>query len=258
MNKLNNKINQIPSFSDEMLSRIHQLDEPIPLVLQNEYFHNSAQLKAAKFAMDDEEIMYAEETLFDPDVPEDIKKLYLSRIASGVRIEALRLIEKFLASDILSQSLRQWALMAEMEAKIGVISEIMDEKQIALTTGLGGHNGMMRMMGLVFHKNILDFEVYQENLLRKEFELAISQNKGEIEVYECKGHYCLFKFLMPFSAPIANVFEDYINKCNQIGDFLSPKYYITNTEIIREERAKRLIEKYNQTSTTEADNKQGN
>lgn len=235
--------NRIPEIPEEMLEHIHQLDEAIPLTLQNNYFRQSTLIRKKMFKVTPDYITEAKQILENSEsIDTAILMDYLSHLAIGGNIEALRLIESFVPEQ--PGVLRQWALMAQLEARLGVLSELIDEKQIAISSGLGGHNGLMRMEALIYHQALEPFKEYEKKLIMDEFGLIVEQQKGEIEKINFGENYAVLFFLLPFKNDIKAVFEKLAYQCNQYGNFLSPKFMVTNTEHISKTEINKMLAAY--------------
>lgn len=243
MNTMDEDIYNDNHIPQNMMDHIHQLDEVIPLSLQNNYFRQSLLIRRSRFELNDEYIQVAKDA-FDNYETEDPAKLmdYLSHLAVGGRIDAYRIIESFKPTT--PDTLKQWASMAQLEARIEVVSFLVDEKQIAITSGLGGHDGLMRMEAIIYTNQLQELKPFESKLLKDEFELIVGEQKGEIELIEEGMGYVKLRFLLPLRKEINNLFNIFISRCNIYGGFLSPHFYVTNTEPITDEEITKLLDKY--------------
>ncbi|MGP1619934.1 hypothetical protein [Porphyromonas gingivalis] len=232
----------LEGLSEEALKHVHQLDEPIPIELQASYFRLSAEMRRRGIQLSENEVQDAEQLLFDPVLSDDIKKMTLLRLAITGNITVFRIIERYLESA--SDSMRPWALMAQLEARIGILSDLVDEKQLVITSGLGGHDGMMRFMAFLHTDKLQDFEHYQEELIEKELLYRIGKASGEVERLEMHNNYLLLTFLVPINYDLRNFFSSFIAECNQFGHFLSTTFIITNTQLLTPQGAQVALKKY--------------
>lgn len=141
----------LEGLSEEALKHVHQLDEPIPIELQASYFRLSAEMRRRGIQLSENEVQDAEQLLFDPVLSDDIKKMTLLRLAITGNITVFRIIERYLESA--PDSMRPWALMAQLEARIGILSDLVDEKQLVITSGLGGRAIRIRAEGQDLYLN---------------------------------------------------------------------------------------------------------
>lgn len=236
------KPSPLEGISEETLKHVHQLDEPIPIELQAAYFQLSAEMRKREIHLGEDEMEEAENLLFDPILSNDIKKMTLLRLAITGNVRAFRIIERYIASA--SPRMRPWALMAQLEARIGMLSDLVDEKQMVISSGLGGHDGKMRFMAFLHTDKLQKFERFQEELIEKELLYRVKKAEGEIERLEMHSNYLLLTFLVPFNYDLREFFTAFIAECNQFGNFLATSFIITNTQLLTPEGAKATLNKY--------------
>ncbi len=226
-----------------LTGQIHQLDEAIPLAVQKNYFRNSALIRHERFQVTSEYIAFAKEQ-FDRYTEIEPERLmnYLSHLAIGGNIEAMRLIESFQPQE--PEVLHQWAMMALFEARIGVVTYLVDEQQIAITSGLGGRNGMMRMEALIYQHSLEPLKEYERKLIEEEFKLTIEREGGETETILFGDNYAHLRFLLPLQHKLKVLFKSFIENCNQYGGFLSSNFYVTNMAPINQEEIISVLEAY--------------
>lgn len=234
--------NPLEGISGEVLKHVHQLNEPVPIELQAQYFRLSAEMRKRGKQLSDKEVEEAELFLFDPLLSDDIKKMTLLRLAITGNITVFRIIERYLESA--PESIRPWALMAQLEARIGILNDLIDEKQVVITSGLGGHDGKMRFMAFLHTDKLQNFERYQEELLEKELLYRIGKAEGEIERLEMHNNYLLLTFLVPINYELRHFFTSIITECNQYGNFLATTFIITNTQLLTPQAADAALKKY--------------
>lgn len=234
--------NPLEGISGEVLKHVHQLNEPVPIELQAQYFRLSAEMRKRGIQLSDKEVEEAELFLFDPLLSDDIKKMTLLRLAITGNITVFRIIERYLESA--PESIRPWALMAQLEARIGILNDLIDEKQVVITSGLGGHDGKMRFMAFLHTDKLQNFERYQEGLLEKELLYRIGKAEGEIERLEMHNNYLLLTFLVPINYELRHFFTSIITECNQYGNFLATTFIITNTQLLTPQAADAALKKY--------------
>ncbi|GAD04474.1 hypothetical protein HQ45_06980 [Porphyromonas crevioricanis] len=225
--------------------QIHQLEEPVPLPLQAEYFKQSIALRMTKGEGNPHNYptMDAEKLIFDQDKPLSTRRMALSRLAMSGRVEAYRVIEDFLKIAPEGE-LRQWAMMAKLECRVAMMSDLVDERQIAVASGLGGRGDLMRFMGLFHTVHLQEFEPFQVELFTKELQYRMEQYGGEVEDISVGYNYIQISFLLPIQSPIKEIFVGFILECNLYGNFLGDSFMVTNSQPITPQVIKETLAKY--------------
>lgn len=229
------KINQILS---NLPANFSILEEEIDIDLQLEYYEFS---RLHKDDLPKDEIIKRSDRLFNEQTSLFEKKLILCLLASIDEVIAYRTIEKFLQKA--DESLRAWAILALQESRMVLETNLLDENQVFISTGLGGKNHKLRyfvVLRYALPKNITET---QKKLIKSEFEFFMIKIGCEIEEIT---HYRLFstlKVLIPIQVPVNNVIGKVISECNQFGNFLNAKYIITNIKILTEEEIIQFLRK---------------
>ncbi len=236
------------SFSS-MQGHFHILEQRVPVELQMEYFKYSEQLRKENLVMTDDEYEIFTKNLSDPSTTTERKKYVLSSLATSHDVKAYRLLEKYVqhpAADV-----TEWAYMALMESRISLESELSDEKQIYISTGLGGKGQKLRFYVLMLAAENRPFEEYQRRVIEREFDFYLPQADCEIEKLIIHDLYVELVFLVPVRADPKGILDNVINECNQYGHFLSDTFTVTNVkEIPREEIEEILTKKYGNIKTS--------
>ncbi|MDL2265558.1 hypothetical protein LJC57_06970 [Parabacteroides sp. OttesenSCG-928-G07] len=222
----------------------HVLEQRVPLEVQMEYFKNSERLRDADMdssLSDDEESVKAYEGLLSEETTADEKKRILSLLAISKSIKAYRLLEKY--SKQPDPVISDWAYMALMESRISLESELSDEKQIYISTGLGGRDEKLRFYVLILSVGGKSLQDYQRQVVEREFEYYLPQKGCEIERLTIEDKYVELLFLLPVKADIKGILDQVITECNQYGNFLSPIYTITNVKELTPQEIEDLIRK---------------
>ena len=136
-----------------------------------------------------------------------------------------------------------WAYMALMESRIALESELSDEKQIYISTGLGGKGEKLRFYVLILANELKPFLEYQKKVIEREFPYSLEKAGCEIERLTI-GEKCMeLVFLIPVRADIKQALDKVINECNQYGNFLSQVFTITNVKELSAEEVEEIIKK---------------
>ncbi len=244
MNKSDNKFHTNSLIPDH--AQIHQLNEIVPISLQKSYTYSLEQLirsskkQEKEFHLSPFRLQQIRAILHNLDSDNDSSKyLALQELACSKQIEALRMIEEFLL--FAHEDLRLWALLAHLQAKAGVLSTLLDEEQIVISSGLGGKDGLMRFMSYIVAQEKIDFEEYQHKLIIRELKEQIEKRKGFLEKVEPYNRFIIYTFLFPLGLNPKETISEVITECNNYGNFVSPKFSITNIDILTEEKVKKEL-----------------
>ena len=76
----------------------------------------------------------------------------------------------------------------------------------------------------------ITLQPFQWDIVKKETELVIVKNQGEIEQSDHYDKYITFTLLLPFEANLKDIFYSIIEECNTYGNFLRENMIITNVK----------------------------
>ena len=237
------------SFS-KMDGHFHILEQRVPVELQMEYFKYSEQVRKerAKPDLNDMDYTAFRESLSNPEATTDYKKYILSMLATSKEVKAYRMLEDYVQHP--DEDVSNWAYMALMESRISLESELSDEKQIYISTGLGGKGEKLRFYVLMLSKDRNPFLDYQRKVIEREFAYFLPQADCEIERLTIDEQYVELVFLIPVRADIKLTLDRVINECNQYGDFLSDIFTITNVKELTQQEITDIINKNGNSKTS--------
>ena len=235
------------SFS-KMDGHFHILEQRVPVELQMEYFKYSEQVRKerAKPDLNDMDYTAFRESLSNPESTTDYKKYILSMLATSREVKAYRMLEDYVQHP--DEDVSNWAYMALMESRIS--SELSDEKQIYISTGLGGKGEKLRFYVLMLSRDRKPFLEYQRKVIEREFAYFLPKADCEIERLTIGEQYVELVFLIPVRADIKLTLDKVINECNQYGDFLSDIFTITNVKELTEQEVTDIINKNGNSKTS--------
>lgn len=215
---------------NRMDGHFHILEQRVPVDLQMEYFKYSEKVRKDKVnqGLTDLEYTAFNEILSDSESTTERKKYILSMLATSRQIKAYRMLEDYAQHP--DDDVSNWAYMALMESRISLESELSDEKQIYISTGLGGRGEKLRFYVLMLSKKKKPFQEYQYKVIEREFAFALPKVNCEIERLQISEEYVELVFLIPVRADIKLILDRIIEECNQYGDFLSEAFTITNVK----------------------------
>ena len=201
----------------------HILEQRVPVERQMEYFKYSEKNRKDQDKPDISKMDFSvfEDSLDDPESTVEHKKYVLSILATSRQVKAYRILEEYAQAP--DPDVADWAYMALMESRIALESELSDEKQIYISTGLGGKGEKLRFYVLILANELKPFLEYQKKVIEREcMELV---------------------FLIPVRADIKQALDKVINECNQYGNFLSQVFTITNVKELSAEEVEEIIKK---------------
>ena len=237
------------SFS-KMDGHFHILEQRVPVELQMEYFKYSEQVRKerAKPDLNDMDYTAFRESLSNLESTTDYKKYILSMLATSREVKAYRMLEDYVQHP--DEDVSNWAYMALMESRISLESELSDEKQIYISTGLGGKGEKLRFYVLMLSRDRKPFLEYQRKVIEREFAYFLPKADCEIERLTIGEQYVELVFLIPVRADIKLTLDKVINECNQYGDFLSDIFTITNVKELTEQEVTDIINKNGNSKTS--------
>ena len=224
-----------------MDGRFHILEHRIPVEQQLDYFRYSEKMKKYSVELNDHIYEQYTENLDNTKIPMEDKKMTLSHLASSKQVRAYRMIERYAQNP--DEGLVNWAHMALMEGRITLESELLGEKQVYISTGLGGKGESIRFYVLILSFEGKVLEDYQREVIEKEFGYYLPKKNCEIERLTIGDKYVELVFLIPIRTDIKAVLEEAIQECNLYGNFLSGLFTITNVKELTREEVGEIIEK---------------
>jgi len=169
-------------------------------------------------------------------------------LATSREVKAYRMLEDYVQHP--DEDVSNWAYMALMESRISLESELSDEKQIYISTGLGGKGEKLRFYVLMLSRDRKPFLEYQRKVIEREFAYFLPKADCEIERLTIGEQYVELVFLIPVRADIKLTLDKVINECNQYGDFLSDIFTITNVKELTEQEVTDIINKNGNSKTS--------
>lgn len=224
-----------------MQGHFHILEQRVPVELQIEYFKYSEQIRKEKKGLTDDEYQIYVNNLSDRETTTERKKYVLSSLATSSDVKAYRLLEKYVQEP--DPDVTDWAYMALMESRISLESELSEEKQIYISTGLGGRGQKLRFYTLLIGSENKPFEEYQRRIIEREFEYYLPKEECEIEQLNIQDLYVELVFLIPVRNNLKAILDNVISECNQYGDFLSKSFTVTNVKELSQEEITDILDK---------------
>jgi len=152
----------------------------------------------------------------------------LCQLASIDDVSAFRTIEKYVSNA--EASLNEWAKLAFQESKMLLQSSLLDEAPLFISTGLGGRGTKLRYFVVVPSKNYKPFTTIQERIIQSELDFTFKRHGAEIENIEFFGYFVTITGLIPLKTGLKDFFAEIIQNCNNLGNFLSYSFLVTNVK----------------------------
>jgi hypothetical protein len=231
-----NVYRQIQEFFGGLNENFSLLDEPVDVAVQVKYFDTSHRMRGkAK----EEDMLTRRDELFDPEVPVDAKKLLMVQMAGIPNPEIYRTLESYAKNP--DADLKGWSKLALQENKLLLESDLLDSRQVFISTGLGGKGHKLRYFVVLINKSGDDLKPFQQKVVQDEMEYALQKSGSELEKLNFMQRYTTMRVVVPISADLTKLFREGIQECNQFGDFLSPDFIVTNMKELDENEIKEAL-----------------
>ena len=223
-------------------------EHQVPIETQLEYFVYSNRWR--ELLPGDSEIEFDQlaDMLFDSTVSLDLKKKILSALAVSKEVKAFRMLQEYAQAP--DKELKDWVHMALMESRVMLESEFTDERQIYISSGLGGKGDRMRFYILLLSATGNPFLDYQQQVIEREFAFALQKNDCEIEELTIRTNYVELIILAPIQTNLKRFIENIVSECNQYGDFIANTITITNVKKLAENEIAQIIKKHENIRTS--------
>ncbi len=222
-----NIFNKIEELFGKKPENFSILEDQIDIKTQLSYFEESKKVK--DLGIIKKNILKKKDHLYESKLNIEEKKNLLVSFASIDDVEAYRTIERFLKNA--EPELKNWAVMALQESRMTIESSLLNENQVIISTGLGGKGKKLRYFVVLSSQDNVEFSDLQKRLIHKELEFSLKKVDGEIEKNEFVENYSTLLAVVPITVSIKAVIQSAVNECNQIGNFISSKFILTNVKV---------------------------
>lgn len=222
-NELFDKLQQL---SNLITDNFNVIDEPIDIKLQMEYFKRS---KNVRFKSDEIELNDISD-LSDANLDDEQLRDRMIQLASIDDPKAYRILEEYTKDK--SNRQHDWAMMALQESKMLIEGNLLNERQVFVSTGLGGKGKLLRYFVALIGNDIEEFAPYQQHIIQSEFETALKNNRSDLENIQFQGKYAALTVLIPLDVPCHQTLLSAVDECNMYGNFLRSDFLITNVKML--------------------------
>jgi len=157
----------------------------------------------------------------------------LVQMASMPSPEIYRILERYTQN--CDADMKEWAKLAFQENRLLLESHLLDNRQIFISTGLGGKGHKLRYFVVLINKNGNDLKPFEQKVVQDEMSYALQKHDSELEKLSFMHHYTTMRVVVPISSDLTRLFREGIEECNQFGDFLSTDFIVTNMKELSEE-----------------------
>lgn len=232
----------LQSFVQNDFENFNIVEEQIDLDLQVSYFKRSKRLRKLKKTK--EEVLALVPLLYEENTRIEEKRDVLIHLSSIDEVETYRAIEAYWK--IAPNDMKPWASMAYRESKMQLESSLLDEKQVLISSGLGGKGQKLRYFLVFIHAQNNDFDDVQQKIIRNELQYALQDSESELENIIFENQLAKVFLLFPFTASIQRTIEKAVSEINQYGDFVSENFLVTNVKELESEEIFQIIQQYNE------------
>lgn len=212
------------------------LEHQVDVKVQMEYF----EFSKVNPPVDDQDLILSQESkLYSVEIENEEKRALMVSLASIAKPEAYRILQRFIP--LADESLREWAIMASQENRMLLETQLLDEQQVFISTGLGGKNGKLRYFVVIFSLSDQPFSLTQQKLIQSDFEFVIKKYQSELEHIKFIKTYCTMVALVPLSTHVRLPFQMAIDECNSLGSFIKQGFLITNIKLLDEDEIDEIL-----------------
>jgi hypothetical protein len=210
---------------ESLRGNFYVLETDVPVERQMEYFHYSETVRKS---LGDDSVENQITALNDSGATSEQRKYAMTFLAVSGDVKAFRALESYSREH--QDEKDEWISMALLHAKITLESELSDQRQVFISTGLGGKGHKLRFFSLFKSNDLKPFSTYQAELISKEIPFHIHKYDGECEELKIEENYFTVVFLIDLKTNIKKMLEEMLRECNQYGDFISKSFIVTNVK----------------------------
>jgi len=224
----NNLLKNLNNSLENLKGNLHIFETKVSVEKQMEYFRFTEAIRNDNL---DEHFLEEQMNILtsNQSSPLDIKYA-LAILAISGDVKAYRAIESYNKTHF-----DDWSVMSLLQAQITLESELSDERQIFISSGLGGKGSKLRFFAFCISNEKKGFSDYQKKLIEKEIPFYIQKHQGILEEVKIYNDYFTLLFLINIQVDIKTMLDEAIDECNQYGNFINKGFFVTNVKIFSEE-----------------------
>jgi len=221
---------KIQEFFSGLNQNFSLIEDPVDVAVQMKYFETSSRMSGK---INEEDLLARKNELFDSAVPVENKKALLVQMAGVPSPEVYRVLENYVKEP--DEELKEWSKMALHENRLLLESHLLDNRQVFISTGLGGKGHKLRYFVVLINKGGDDLKPFQQKVVQDEMQYTLQRHNSELENVNFMQRYTTMRVVIPINSDVTRLFREGIDECNQFGDFLSPDFIVTNLKEMSEE-----------------------
>ena len=226
MEQNDNLFDKLKQMVGQNEANINILQEQIDVKLQMAYFKLAKIIK--KQINKEKDYLQEVEKLYDPEITIEEKKKLICILASFENVSYYRSLEKF--KEMADEELKPWVTLGLQESRMMLESSLLDEKQLFISTGLGGKGTNLRYFVVLINNKEEHYNETQQNLIKQEFQYSINKHGGELEETIFDDKFAKITCLLPIEKPVQEILSKTTKECNSFGDFINENFLITNVK----------------------------
>ncbi len=211
------------------------LQEEVDIDLQMKYFEMS---KRHRRVLSLEEIEEARVLIFSDNPDETDFQIALICLAATPEVASYRVLESYMKQ--VDAERRGWAVLAYGECRVNLESQLLEQSQVFISTGLGGHEDRLRYFTVLLSESS-SFTALQQEVVTKELHFSLERANSIVESIEFNGATISVTSLIPLDVALQPLFTDIVKSCNSLGHFLSEDMIITNVRKLSAEDIEEIL-----------------
>lgn len=180
-----------------------------------------------------------EAKLLDSATQLDERKLLLAQLALTDNVEVMRALERY--AETCPADIKDFAQMAAYQSKLFLEASILGQNQVVVASGLGGDGDKMRFFVALMSLKRKPLSATQQQVVQKEVAYQLRQTSVVVESITFEGCYAKILALIPMRTNIRRIFEQCIEACNELGEFLEKNMVISTVKVMSADELNQMI-----------------
>jgi DNA mismatch repair ATPase MutS len=220
-------IEEIKKILESIPEHFHILESKTDWDIHNDYIKLIEKFSSQEY--NEKELINKSKKLFLDTTPSNIKIELLVKLGCFGTVKSYRILEKFYNN--CDKELKTWSALALQKSYILLESHLTDSNSGFISTGLGGKDNCLRFFYVIFSTTCKPFNITEKKIINLEFEEICKKINSKIETIDFQEDYSCLMILIPMDVPPDTFIMNGINKCNELGEFIVPHYFVTNVDI---------------------------
>ena len=224
---MSQNIDEIKKILESIPEHFKILESRTDLSIHKDFIKLTEKLSSQEF--NENELINESEKLFNNSTLNDLKIELVIKLGFSGIVKSYKILERF--HNECDKELKTWAVLALQESYILLENQLTDSNSGYISTGLGGKNNCLRFFFVIFSKTCNPFNIIEKKLINTEFEITSKELDSEVELINFHNDYSCLTILISMDVAPDTIIMNSINKCNELGEFIIPHYFVTNVEI---------------------------